>query len=290
MSEVTRFRRDPAPSRLNYRLNRMWLRPNVRFFVRVGLPLGLIFGAIAAYFANEDNRFALQAKVAEMTEFVQERPEFMVHAMKIEGASQVISEDIREIVPLDFPISSFHLDLQGIHARVAELDAVERVDVRIQSGGLLQLTIAEREPAAVWRVGTSLALVDATGHRVSSLTSRLDRPDLPLLAGEGVEAAVPEALALLAAADPISERVRGLLRVGERRWDVMLDREQRIMLPETGGLAAMERIMALHVGQDLLDRDLSTVDYRNPDRPVIRLNDTALRNENETLIETGANQ
>jgi hypothetical protein len=44
---------------------------------------------------------------------------------------------------------------------------------------------------------------------------------------------VPEALALVAAARPAVPRLRGLVRMGERRWDLVLDRDQRILLPET---------------------------------------------------------
>ena len=32
-------RRDPAPSRLGYRLNRLWLRPGVRRAVNFGVPM-----------------------------------------------------------------------------------------------------------------------------------------------------------------------------------------------------------------------------------------------------------
>jgi cell division protein FtsQ len=49
--------------------------------------------------------------------------------------------------------------------------------------------------------------------------------------------------------------------VGERRWDVVLDRDQRILLPETEPGRALERVLALDQAQDLLDRDV-TVDLR----------------------------
>ena len=48
-------------------------------------------------------------------------------------------------------------------------------------------------------------------------------------------------------------RLRGLVRVGERRWDVVLDREQRIMLPEQNPIGAVERGIVLSDLQDLLE-------------------------------------
>ncbi len=291
MSALNPTRRDPAPSRLRYRLQRLWLTPTFRFYLRYGLPFLALSTAAIMIWSTETYRFAMQAKYAELRRFVEERPEFMVHVMAIDGASASIAEDIREIVPVDLPLTSFDLDLPGMQARIAELDAVARVDVRIRSGGVLQVDIVERQPAAVWRAEGGLELLDGEGHRVAVIASRLDRPELPLLAGLGAEQAVPEALALLAAAAPVAERIRGLLRVGERRWDLVLDRDQRIMLPETQPLEALEQIMALHQARDLLDRDLILVDFRNPARPILRLGQTAVEHMKATKNgQTGSNQ
>ena len=42
-----------------------------------------------------------------------------------------------------------------------------------------------------------------------------------------------------------STTLRGLVRVGDRRWDLVLDRNQKIMLPEQNAPAALERLIAL---------------------------------------------
>ncbi len=271
-------RRDPAPSRLAYRAHRIWLRPMVRRFVKKGLPLLAVLGLVGWWFAQDANREMLSDKYAAIRSDIENRPEFRVNLMAIDGASDSISADIREIVPLDFPVSSFALDLEGIRDRIAELDAVRDVDVRIRSGGVLQIEITERVPAAVWRVGRDLELLDGQGHRVAVLASRLERPDLPLLAGAGAQDAVPEALALLQAASPVKARIRGLVRIGERRWDLILDRNQRIMLPENGAVSALEQAMALEQAQDVMARDISVLDMRIPSRPTVRMTPQAVEN------------
>jgi len=82
---------------------------------------------------------------------------------------------------------------------------------------------------------------------------------------------VPQALQLFAAAKPIAERVRGLVRQGERRWDVVLTRDQVIELPETDPVPALQRVIALQEAGQLLDRDVTVIDMRNPDRLTVRL-------------------
>jgi cell division protein FtsQ len=141
----------------------------------------------------------------------------------------------------------------------------------VRSGGVLQVDVEERMPAVVWRAPAGLELLDAEGRRVVALAARTDRPDLPLIAGTGADRVVPEALRLVAAAEPVKDRLRGFLRVGERRWDVVLDRNQRILLPETGAVEALEQVLALDEAQDLLARNLIVVDMRLPHRPTLRL-------------------
>jgi cell division protein FtsQ len=174
------------------------------------------------------------------------------------------------MLPVALPASSFALNLDGLRGKIAGLDAVARVDLRVQRGVLL-VEVAERVPAVLWRHATGVELLDATGHRIATLIGRDMRPDLALIAGAGAEREVPEALAILAAAAPILPRARGLVRIGERRWDLVLDRDQRILLPESGAVAAVERVLALQRAEDLLARDFTVLDMRLAARPTLRL-------------------
>jgi cell division protein FtsQ len=268
--------RDPAPSRLAYRVNRWLLTPMFRRFLFAGLPAALVVGMAAAYFSDPVRRDAIADRFAEIRRGIEQRPEFMVKLMAIDGATDAVAQSIREAVPVDFPISSFELDLAAVRAQIRTLDAVAEAEVRVRAGGVLQVDVVERVPAVVWRAPAGLELLDAEGRRVSALAARMDRPDLPLIAGTGADASVAEALGLIAAAAPVKDRLRGLLRVGERRWDVVLDRDQRILLPETGALEALEQVLALNEARELLERNVTVVDMRLPHRPTLRLSNHAV--------------
>lgn len=280
--------RDPAPSRVSYRLQRLWLTPLFRSLIRTGLPALAVTAGLGLYLADEDTQETIQIAVSDLRRSIAERPEFTVKLMAIDGASESLSEDIREVLSLDFPVSSFDLELDEMQRRIAGLDAVARADLRIRQGGILQIEIAERVPAVVWRAEDALELLDAEGRRVAPLASRLDRPDLPLIAGHGAEEAVPEALRILAAAETLTDRVRGLVRVGARRWDLVLTRDQRILLPEDNPVRALEQVIALDDAQDLLARDVAAVDMRNPARATVRLSATAVEElQRIRAIESG---
>ena len=64
--------------------------------------------------------------------------------------------------------------------------------------------------------------------------------------------------------------------------DVVLTREQRILLPEEGALTAFQKVIALDKAQDLLARDVAVIDFRNPQRPVLRRGTSGI----EGLFET----
>lgn len=269
--------RGPAPTRFSYRLERLLMKRWVRLALRRGLPLALIAGGAGAFFADDARRADIALMADDIRASIAERPEFEVHMMAIDGVSEAVAAEIRTVLPIEFPISSFYLDLEEARDTVAALNAVSDVSVRIRTGGILQIVAAERVPVAIWRDRDGLRLVDADGVFVASVAARADRPDLPLVVGDGALDAVGEALALYALAEPISERLRGLVRMGERRWDVVLDNDQRILLPEEDPLGAFARVISLHQTPDmrLLDRDITTVDLRLPERMTVRLGPVA---------------
>jgi cell division protein FtsQ len=277
------LRRDPAPSRWAYRWQRLWLTPIWRFAFRVVLPCAALVGVAAAVWSDPVRAGAIRAQVTQMTQTLQNREAFMLTTLAIEGASPDLANALRAKLDVPLPISSFELDLAALHAAAESLPAVAHAKVQIRTGGLIRLVITERVPALVWRRGDDLILLDNDGHRVASLLARSDRADLPLVAGEGAERAAAEALDLVAAAGPIAPRVQGLVRMGARRWDIVLDHGQRLMLPAENPAAALDRALALDAAERLFDRDILAIDLRNGQRPVLRLAPYAFQQRQRAL-------
>lgn len=269
-------RRDPAPSRAAYRLHRLWLTPLFRSMLRVGVPAFCLAFGLGLYLSDADRRAAISERAAAVQQALRERPEFMVTQVEIEGASPAARAAVAAVLPVDLPKSSFEIDLVRLRAAVEAVDAVERADLRVVAGGTLTVRIDERVPAVLWRGPDGLEALDAGGVRVLPVADRARFAALPLVAGQGADVAVPEARALWAAAAPIAHRLRGLVRMGERRWDVVLDRDQRILLPEDDPVPVLERVIALDEAHDVLARDVAVVDMRNPARPTLRMTAAAV--------------
>lgn len=268
-------RADPAPSRLSYRVQRLMLRPVFRWFLRFGLPVLVVVGGVAGYFADEARRTAIVDQVAEIRRQIETRPEFMVDRMAIDGASDGVRADIRGVVPYDLPVSSFDLDLPGIRARVEDIPAVAHAALRVRQGGVLSVEITERVPAALWRTRDGIRVLDREGVSIATIAERAARSELPVMTGAGADAHVAEALDILEAARPLKMDIRGLVRMGARRWDLVLRDGKRVMLPEAEPVRALERVIVLNAAHEMLERDLVAVDMRIGARPTVRLSDHA---------------
>ena len=176
------------------------------------------------------------------------------------------------------------LDLSEGMLRVAEAKAI------VRQQGILEITVTERDPAVLWRDRDGIHVLDATGIEIGELENRDLRPDLQVVAGYGAPEQVEEALRLLAIAAPFADRMRGLERIANRRWDVVLTPDVRIMLPEEQPELALERAIALHEAQDVLSRDIAALDLRLAARPTIRMNANALerwRQIKDVYVGTG---
>lgn len=278
--------------RFAYRAQRLWLTPLVRRAVTVGLPVAALIVTTLWYLSDEGRRADIRAQVDAVYALVVDRPEFMVTGLDlVQPLPPAIEAAIRDIVDPVLPESSFRLDLAALRAELERLDAIRLADLRLTSDGKLAIGITQRVPAILWRSVDGLEVLDAEGVRIGFVTDRAALADLPLLAGDDANLRVGEALDLIEAASPLGPRVLGLVRMGERRWDVVLDREQIIRLPETAPVAALERIIALDQAQGLLARDVVVTDLRNPTRPVLQISAGALETirASRTTYSTGRN-
>jgi cell division protein FtsQ len=269
-------RPDPAPSRLTYRVQRLWLTPGFRVACRVWLPVVTLGLALLWYVTDEARMAALSDQFAEIRREIEDRPEFRLNVLSIEGASEAVTEQVRAGLALDLPVSSFDVDLAELRGRVEALPAVAEADVRIEAGGYLSVRVVERVPALIWQTRAGTVLIDAEGQAVAPLVDRPEAAGLPMVAGEGADRAVAEAFELLEVAAPLGDRMQGLVRVGLRRWDVVLQDAPRILLPAEAPRAALDRVLLLHDVQAILDRDLVRIDLRNPERMTVELTPAAL--------------
>ena len=266
---------DYAPSRLAWKLERMWMNPRWRGLAKRGLPALAFAGAFAMALGDHERASTLVAWVQDAKRSFEDRPEFAVTSLALNGAGDELSAQIVALVDPLVPDSSLRLDLPALRAALLELPRVAGATVAVAADGVLAVTVAEHPEVVLHRAADGMFVLRGDGTRLMRVADRRDRPQLPLVAGEHAGEAVGEALGVLGAAGPLRERIVGLVRVGGRRWDAVLTTGQRIMLPESGSAAAIRLAAELDAVGDVTARSVTHVDLRRPARPVLRLTEDA---------------
>ena len=262
---------DPAPSIISYRLMRLMLIPRLRLILTLGIPSLVIICGTLVLLLNINLHENIEALKKDLKRALVERPEFMIKVASVDGASDELAHEIREIMPLDFPVSYFDLDIKYLHKVLNDIPAVESAAIKVTVSGVLQIDISERTPAFIWRKDDVISIIDEKGKFIRLATSRLDYPELPLVVGEAANLSIADISSLMEDNQYFLDQVRAFVRVGERRWDLVLDNNLRIMLPQTEFLAAFDRLMLMNHTGSLFSNQLSTVDMRLVERPTVRV-------------------
>ena len=281
----SRFKKqDPAPSRLKYKLSRWMLSPLIKKAIFYGVPLIILATPILIYFHDPKNKEKLEEVTYDLYRKVIERPEFMLDALSIEGASDSLNAEIREVLGLHFPISPFDLDLAELHKQVLSLPPVKIAEAHIKRGGILHIKVDEKTPSLLMKKENGFNVLSEHGDYIRSLHSRENFSDLPVITGEGAENAAAQATAIFKAIYGNLDQVRGLVFVGQRRWNIVMKSGQVVMLPEIDALQAIQKIIILDKTEQILSRQIAVFDFRLPSRITLRVPSDKYGQKNSEVI------
>ncbi|HEX2136867.1 MAG TPA: cell division protein FtsQ/DivIB [Microvirga sp.] len=192
----------------------------------------------------------------------------------ISGMSQISEGEVLAAAGLNPLVSLPFLSASTIRERLERVPLIKSASVRKLYPNELVVTLAEREPHAIWQLNGEL-FVTAVDGTVLELMDDARFAHLPLVVGEQANTRTKEYLALLEAAGPLRSRIRAGTLVAGRRWTLKIDNGMDVRLPELGAAQALARLAKLEREQRILDKDVLAIDLRMPDRVVVRLTEEA---------------
>lgn len=246
-------------------------------FAMLALSAGLV-GGFCVYGA------VVGGHMPAVVQAVTARTGFAIDEIRVSGNIETSEIDIFDRVGLDGWTSLIGFDVHEARLRIESLPWVEDVAVRKVYPSTLEVRVDERAPFAIWQHGAALTLIEADGTVIAPLSGQR-HATLPLVVGRGADKAAAEFLARVAAYPAIASRIRGYVRVSDRRWNLRLDNGVTVKLPEQGEAGALAELAALDAGSGLLSRDIRAVDMRLPDRLVVRLSPDAAAAREASLKE-----
>jgi cell division protein FtsQ len=133
----------------------------------------------------------------------------------------------------------------------------------------LVISVAERRQLAVWQHDGKTAVIDDHGQVIpEAKPARFS--SLPLVVGEGADAAAPAILPVLAQRPRLMQLADALVRVDDRRWDLRLKDGSLIQLPATAEEDALMRLEQLDQRSHILELGFDRIDLRNPELVAVR--------------------
>ena len=199
------------------------------------------------------------------------RAGFRVEDIYVEGRNRTPRDELLAALKVQRGDPIFGVDLTAARQRLAEISWVKTAVIERRLPSQVHLLITERAPIVLWQNQGHYYLVDAEGQVVGDEIE--EYAGLPLTVGEGAPDHAAELVQLLAAEPVLAKRVKAAQWVGERRWNMTLDRTDggvEVRLPEDDPTAAWHELAKLDREQSLLERQVSVVDMRMPDRLVLR--------------------
>ena len=234
--------------------------------------VALIAGSISFYgwwLWNSD--FLFQTVKRAKASFISTTTEkgFVVSKVLVNGRIETSREDLLVALSIKSgtPILTFNAKLARI--RVEALPWVQQAIIKRQLPDVIHLSILERRPLALWQRNGVLSLVDETGDLIP-LNDVSAYASLIILVGKDAPAKAKSLFKILARQPQLAKRVTAAVRVGGRRWNLHLNSQIKILLPERGADEAWKHLATLFKKYRQLFNKLETIDLRLTDRVVIK--------------------
>lgn len=207
---------------------------------------------------------------------------FAISEIEISGQVNTSEIAIIEALGLNESTSLASLDVRDARETLQGLPWVEKAEVRKAYPDKLEIRVTERHAFAIWQTGETLSLIERDG-RVIGAYAGYGFNDLPLVVGPGAATAAAPFMELLSAYPSFASQVKALIHVGERRWDVRLANGITVKLPANQPAAAVEKLLAMDSVNQILSRDIASIDMRLTDRTTVALTENAMARRDTAL-------
>lgn len=187
----------------------------------------------------------------------------------VEGRAETAPADILAAIGIRHGAPILAFDPRRAKSELEALAWIGRADVERRLPDTIYIRVVERAPLALWQNHGRMALIDREGVEIRGVDVRRFA-HLPQVVGPDAPIHAAQLVALLETEPDIARRVTAAIRVGGRRWNLKLDNGIDVRLPEINAGAAWVRLAELVRKDGLLERDVTVVDLRLPDRLILR--------------------
>lgn len=202
-----------------------------------------------------------------------------VRDVYVEGRRRTPQEVLRSRLGIEIGMPILALDPVAIRQRLEDLGWIEQASVARMLPDAVHVRLLERQPLALWQRDGRFEVIDRRGVVIEDALSHDPEQyaHLRVLVGDDAPDSAAGLFALLSSEPGLSNRVVAATRIGERRWNLHLDNQIEVWLPERDVLGAWRLLAEKAREEALLERAITLIDLRFlPERLRLRLDPAAL--------------
>ena len=189
---------------------------------------------------------------------------FGIGAINIAGNKRTDPHDILAALGFAPGQSIFAADIHDARRRLLSLEWIADAEVRRQYPNTITVTVVEKVPFALWETPNGTYLIERSGRTIGLFDPKFF-PQLPMLAGDGAPQTAADFVEAVAAHRATAARVVGYQRISDRRWNLILNGNVIVELPEEDWQKELDALEHLIVDKGILERDIAEIDLRAHD-------------------------
>ena len=168
------------------------------------------------------------------------------------------------------PDSLLLKDKTSDKSNLEKIGWIDNVTVSRKLPSIIEINITEHKPFALWQHNNKLALINREGHVITRKNAN-KYLNFPLVIGVDAPAHAAGILDIIYKKPKLSKDIVAATRVGKRRWNITIDGNIKILLPEKNYEMAWDRLLQLQDEKQILDRKILSIDMRLRDQLIIQL-------------------
>ena len=262
--------KDPAPSRLYYKINRLFYRLWFRLVLITVFLVVSILVSKKFLFKDIDLNAEIRFLSEKSSAIYKGLTELSITRIFVKGAQEALKKEIITLIENAATEGFSALKAQALREKIEDIRKVKKAFVKFSTDGLVIVNVIERKEAVVFFNNDLYEVLDSNGVILSIKQNYEGLSSFPLIVGKDASKNIDELLELVNEIGSYQSEVLYYKWVGERRWDIHMKSELVFKLPENNlnkGLKVMRMFLR---ETNKLSKNVSSVDLRNIDKPIIR--------------------
>ena len=253
------------------RLFNIWFFSKMkRAKILLGVLLIGIISAVPVFYEYKYLESQLRSKLIEASSNISKTVGLTVREVIVEGRSKTRKSVLLQALQVSEGDNILAINITEMKDRINKLPWVKSARIERHFPNKISLTLFERTPMARWQTNRMLKLIDVHGD-VIPIVDLTRFSNLPIIIGKNAPKIAGQILNTLSNEPHLFRRVKSLTLVSDRRWDVQLDNQINVHLPEKNPGKAWAHLATVEQGHNIFGDQVQGIDMRLENQLIIKI-------------------